>query len=151
MSVKTNLKYVMTLTRKDLRIELRTKVTLPIMLVFSIIVLVIFNFVFNSEPAVFITVAEGILWTAYTFSGLLGLNRVFSSESNQDNLGGLMLLPINRTVIFWSKFLSSTVYMLLLAAIITPVFLILFNFSLFQPGLHIPKDSIYTDNSQDVH
>jgi heme exporter protein B len=126
---------VLTIAWKDILVEARTRVILPSMLVFAVILLVVFNFAFNTEAAVLRPVAGGLLWTAYVFSGLLGLNRVFAAEGDQGCLGGLMLLPVSRTVILWGKFLGSTAYMLVLAIIITPLFLALFNLPLFEPRL----------------
>jgi heme exporter protein B len=80
-------------------------------------------------------VASGILWVAITFAGVLGLNRTFINEKEDARLEGLMLCPVDRAVIYWGKLLSSFTFMLTVAVIITPIFLVLSNLPLILPGL----------------
>ena len=46
-----------------------------------------------------------------------------------------MLCPVDRAAIFLGKLLSNCVFMLIVAFIIIPVFLVLLNLPLFLPGL----------------
>jgi len=99
------------------------------------LVLVIFSFTFNPSSGTAKLVAPGILWVSFTFSGVLGLNRVFSVERDNSHMEGLKLCPVERSVIYWGKLLSSFIFMLAIEIIITPIFLILFNLPLFMPRL----------------
>ncbi len=126
---------------KDVLSEIRTKEIVTAVLVFALLVLVIFNFAF--DPASGMTaasgttarIAPGILWVAFTFAGILGLNRVFAIEKENSRLAGLRLCPVDRMVIFWGKLAGSFTFMLVIAAVITPIFLVLFNLPLFLPRL----------------
>ena len=126
---------------KDVLSEIRTKEIVTAVLVFALLVLVIFNFAF--DPASGMTaasgttarIAPGILWVAFTFAGILGLNRVFAVEKENSSLAGLRLCPVDRMVIFWGKLAGSFTFMLVIAAVITPIFLVLFNLPLFLPRL----------------
>ena len=126
---------------KDVLSEIRTKEIVTAVLVFALLVLVIFNFAF--DPASGMTaasgttapIAPGILWVAFTFAGILGLNRVFAIEKENASLAGLRLCPVDRMVIFWGKLAGSFTFMLVIAAVITPIFLVLFNLPLFLPRL----------------
>ena len=72
---------------------------------------------------------------AITFGGVLGLNRSFGVEKERGNLHGLMLAPVGRDAIYFGKFLGNFIFMVVVEAIIYPVFAVMFNFSLAIPGL----------------
>lgn len=116
---------------KDLLMEFRTKQMLNSMVIFSLLVIVIFNYsfsniLFNVEVA---DIAPGILWIAFTFAGMLGLSRSFSSEMEEGCLDGLKLCPVDPSTIYLGKVVSNLVIMFLIEAIIVPLFIVLFNFS----------------------
>ena len=120
---------------KDMLTELRTKEVVTSVLVFSLLVIVIFSFTFSTRSDATELVAPGILWVALTFGGVLGFNRIFAVEKENSRLEGLMLCPMDRAVIYWGKLVSSLTFMLAIAIIITPIFLVLFNLPLFLPRL----------------
>lgn len=120
---------------KDVLSEIRTKEIVTAVLVFALLVLVIFNFAFDPASGTTARIAPGILWVAFTFAGILGLNRVFATEKENSRLAGLRLCPVDRMVIFWGKLAGSFTFMLVIAAVITPIFLVLFNLPLFLPRL----------------
>ncbi len=120
---------------KDVLSELRTKETVTSVIVFAVLVLVIFNFAFEPEAGVIGLVAPGILWVALTFAGVLGLNNIFATEKENSRLEGLMLCPVDPAIIYWGKLVGSFTFMLAVAVIITPIFLILLNLPLFVPRL----------------
>jgi heme exporter protein B len=120
---------------KDILAELRTKEFIVSVLVFALLVLVIFSFAFGTQAATVEMVGSGILWVALTFGGVLGFNRIFAVEKENSRLEGLMLCPIDRAVIYWGKLASSFTFMLVIAVIVTPIFLVLFNLPLFLPRL----------------
>lgn len=120
---------------KDMLTELRTKEIIVSVLVFALLVLVIFSFAFGTGVDRTEMVAPGILWVALTFGGIIGLNRVFAVEKENSRLEGLMLCPVDRAVIYWGKLASSFTFMLAVAAVLTPIFLVLFNLPIFLPRL----------------
>jgi len=120
---------------KDILTELRTKEIVTLVLVFALLVVVIFNFAFGTRTGIEELVAPGILWVALTFGGVLGFNRVFVVEKENSCLEGLMLCPVDRSVIYWGKLVGSFTFMLAVAVVITPIFLVLFNLPLFLPRL----------------
>jgi len=120
---------------KDILSELRTKEIATSVLVFALLVVVIFNFAFEAGADTTGLVAPGILWVAFTFAGVLGLNHTFASEKENSCLEGLMLCPVERHVIYWGKLVGSFTFMLVVEAIITPIFLALFNLPIFMPRL----------------
>src|SRR5271157_5755948 len=99
--------------RKDLLVELRTKDTLNSMLFFGIVVLIVFNFAMESLRDSIRSAVPGILWAAFIFSGTLGLNRMFAAEKENGCLQGLLMIPMDRGIIYFGKMLAATVFMLI--------------------------------------
>lgn len=120
---------------KDLTAERRSREMLSSMLVFALLVIFIFNFALELTPAGRAAVTAGVLWVTFTFAGTLGLNRSMAIEKEHDCLSGLLLAPVDRSAIYFGKALSNLAFMLLVAAIVLPIYSILYNANLFQPGL----------------
>ena len=112
---------------KDIRAEIRTKEIFSSMFIFSLLVLVIFNFSIDLLEVNPLDIAQGVLWIAFTFSGILGLNRSFLFEKENDRLQGLMLTPVDRSAIYFGKMLGNLIFMLIMEAIAVPIFVVLFN------------------------
>jgi heme exporter protein B len=56
-------------------------------------------------------------------------------EKDRGCLDGLLLAPVDRTAIYFGKLLANLVFMLLVAAIVMPVYAILYNVNVFNAGL----------------
>ncbi|MEE2656807.1 MAG: heme exporter protein CcmB [Chloroflexota bacterium] len=122
---------------KDVLLESRTRETVIPILVFSFLVIIVFNFVIDPKPALVEAVAPGILWVAFTFAGILGLNRSFSMEREQGGMEGLMMCPVGRDLVYLGKMLGTFLFVLLVELIMLPIFAVIFNLPLFEPGLWI--------------
>lgn len=125
-------KKVWAIVWKDIRAEIRTKEIFSSMFIFSLLVLVIFNFSIDLLEVNPLDIAQGVLWIAFTFSGILGLNRSFLFEKENDCLQGLMLTPIDRSAIYLGKMLGNLVFMLIMEAIAVPIFVVLFNIGIYD-------------------
>ncbi|MDO8686995.1 MAG: heme exporter protein CcmB [Dehalococcoidales bacterium] len=125
---------VIAITEKDALSELRTREIIFSVLVFTLLVIVIFNFAFGTSQQVIVLVAPGSLWVTFAFAGVLSLNRAFIPEKEQGCLEGLMACPISREAIYVGKILSSLLFMLIIEAIALPIFAVLFNL----PMLSLP-------------
>lgn len=121
---------ILAIAWKDIVLETRTKDIIVAVLAFSLLVIVVFNFAIDPTPRTIGLVAPGILWIAFVFGGVLGLNRSFTLEKDNGNIHALMVAPVSREVIFFGKTLSSLIFMLVVELITLPVFAMLFNFSL---------------------
>ena len=86
--------------RKDMLVEYRTRERLTTMFVFSLVVLVIFNFAFNTGVTAIQSIAPGMIWVAFAFAGMLGANRAFAPEKDLGTFEGLLLAPIDRGAIY---------------------------------------------------
>jgi heme exporter protein B len=116
---------VVALARKDLLLELRSRDTVPAMLLFVVSVLVVFHF---SLPAGASDVAAyGLLWVALVFTALLGLVRAFVAEREEALLDGLVLAVRDLTAIWLGKGLSMVAFLTLAAALALPAFALFFE------------------------
>ncbi len=115
---------VTALARTDLRLELRSRDTLPAMLLFVISALVVFRF---SLPAGSSDLAaSGLLWIAVVFTALLGLTRAFVAEREQRVLDGLVLATSDRSAIWLGKAISVLAFLVLAELIALPAFALFF-------------------------
>ncbi len=122
---------------KDILSEFRTKEMILSMLVFSLMVAVIFNFSFPTASEFLQEAGPGILWMTFIFASLLGMNRTFVYEVDKGCLQGLMLAPVDRVVIYISKFLVNLIFISLVELIVLPVFSILFHFNILGSIWHL--------------
>ena len=119
------LRDVGTLARKDLRLELRARDTLPAMLLFVVATFVIFHFALpagSSDLA-----ASGLLWVAIIFTALLGLGRAFVPEREQRVLDGLVLAPCDRSAIWLGKSIATLAFLGAAEVVALPVFALFFH------------------------
>jgi len=119
------MKPVTAIVVKDIVIELRNKETISSMLLFGLLVIVIFNFAFASSGAG--AVAPGVLCVAYSFAGILGLNRSLSMEADNECLQGLLLAPITRGDLYLAKVAGNFIFAMIAELIILPVFVVFNN------------------------
>ena len=122
---------------KDVQLEMRSKDFVVSILVFSLLVVFIFNFAIDPNPKTVKLVGPGILWVSFFFGGILGFTKIFAVEREHGNVKGLLLAPVPREAIFFGKLVSTFLFMLIVEIIVFPVFCILFNISINQPELII--------------
>jgi heme exporter protein B len=120
---------------KDLAAEFRSRELFSSMLVFSLLVILIFNFALELDISTRRSVTAGVLWVTFAFAGTLGLNRSMSIEKDQGSLDGLLLAPVDRSAIYFGKVLSNLTFMLIVEAIVLPAYSFLYNVNLLRPGL----------------
>jgi heme exporter protein B len=120
---------------KDLRAEWRSREIVSAMLVFTLLVIIIFNFALDLQPNLRAGISSGVLWVTLAFAGTLGLNRSMAIEKDRGCLDGLLLAPVDRAAIYLGKALANLVFMLLVALIALPLYGILYDTNLFIPGL----------------
>lgn len=120
---------------KDLAAELRSRELLSAMLVFALLVILVFNFALELEPGTRPAVTAGVLWVTFSFAGTLGLNRSMAIEKDRGCLDGLLLAPVDRSAIYFGKALGNLIFMFAVEIIVLPVYSLLYNVNLFNPGL----------------
>lgn len=121
------LKAISAIVQKDLIAEFRSRELITAMLSFSLLVIIIFNFALDLNIEVRKTVAAGVLWTTFAFAGTLGLNRSMAVEKDRGCMDGLLLAPVDRSAIFFGKAISNLAFMLIIEAIVIPLYALLYN------------------------
>lgn len=125
----------LTVAWKDLLTEWRSREAFSAMLVFALLVIFIFNFALELKPAARAEISAGILWVTLCFAGALGLNRAWVSEKDRGCLDGLLLAPVDRAALYFGKLFSGWLILMLIAAVLLPVYGLLYNQNLILPGL----------------
>lgn len=115
--------------RKDLLAEWRTKERLSPMVFFVLLTLLVFNFSFELGGAALHEIGPGVLWSAFVFASLLGLNRSFVDERENGCLDGLLLAPGDRSAVYMGKMLGNLLFLLAVELISLPFFTLFFNLS----------------------
>ncbi len=117
-----------TLLRKDLEQEFRTKEMLTSMGIYALLVLVVYGAALaqTSSALDIVQMSGGLLWALIVFTSLLGLNRSFSHEKEQGCLEGILLVPLDRSVIFLAKATSNLLFLLVVELIAVPLFYFFF-------------------------
>lgn len=124
---------VWTITRKDLRIERHTGQTVSIMIMFSLVTVVMFNFALGTNLGAARELSTGLLWATILLAGTLGLNRSLAIERENQTFDALLIAPIKRNAIYLGKVLSITLFTLILELIMVIVFVVFFNKPFWRP------------------
>jgi len=127
------LRKILVLVQKDLLAEWTSKEIISSTIFFSVLVLMVFNFGFETVVDR-MAAGPGILWATFLFAGILGMNRLFLTEREDGGIEGLMLCPIDRTTLYLAKWLSLLVILSLTEIVTLAVFILFFNIAL-QGGL----------------
>lgn len=116
------------LLAKDIRQEFRTREMLTSMGIYALLVLIVFGVAFSQMPSGFdlLPISGGLIWALIVFTSLLGLNRSFSHEKEEGSLQGILLVPLDRAVIFLSKVTSNLLFLAIVELITIPLFYFFF-------------------------
>lgn len=117
---------------KDLVSEWRSRDRVVAMGLFAFLVVIVLRFALpGTDPAEVRRLAPGLLWVAYVFAALLGLNRAFALELENDALAGLALAPADRGFVFLGKAIANFLLLALVQAATATVFGIAFALDLW--------------------
>ena len=127
-----------TIVWKDLTTERHTWQMVSIMLVFSLTIVIVFSFALGAATLtpgsnIASEASLGFLWATILLAGTLGLNRSFSAEQENRSLDAILIAPIDRAAIYLGKVISVTLFMLLVEAILIPVFVAFFDKPFYRP------------------
>jgi heme exporter protein B len=107
--------------RKDLRIEWRTRESLASVFVLGVLLLVVFSVAHDAPPEDAPALAPAVLWVTFVFTGVLGVQRGFLLERENDCLAGLLASPVDPAAIFAGKCASNVVLLAVMQAIVVPL------------------------------
>lgn len=126
----SDLSAVLSVARKDLLLELRSKEVTIATLFFSGLVLVILAFALGPNEAALRNASAGVLWVALAFAGVISASQSYQSELEEGALEQLLLYPVPRATLFLGKLLANWLFMLLLGVLLLPVSAAVFGASL---------------------
>ena len=115
---------VSALLAKDIALELRTKESVPAMVLFSVTTYVIFHFGLDRNT-IDGSLAAGVLWVTVLFAAILGINRLFVAEYEQGGFDGFLLAPVDRTALFVAKALGLFAFLCIVEVVAVPAFAVL--------------------------
>ena len=115
---------------KDLTTEFRSKEMILSMSLFAFLVLIIFGFAFETGFRSIEGLIPGILWVAFIFSALMGLNRSFGSERDGGTLPGLRLCPVSPWNIYLAKMIGTFIFTAIMEIFSLILLMILYNLNL---------------------
>ncbi len=116
----------LTVVRKDLLLEWRGRSRIISVLLFGVVTLLLFSFAVGPDSTALRASAAGFLVLALLLSSTLGLSESFRLEQEQRAVEGLLLLPVDPVALYYGKAISNTLFLVLLAPILTPVALVLY-------------------------
>ena len=117
-----------TLLRKDLQQEFRTHDMVVSMGLFALLIIIVYGAALAQTAASLdiVRMSGGLIWALIVFTSLLGLNRSFSHEKEQGCLEGILLVPLDRSVVYLAKATSNFLFLLAVEIIAVPLFVFFF-------------------------
>jgi|TARA_Y100000310_G_scaffold20198_1_gene19678 heme exporter protein B len=117
------------LLRKDLTIEFRSKEIIISMITFGVAVILLYALAFRQSPEAIERFSPGLLWMVFLFIAAMGVHRAFSLEKEFDAFGMLLSAPVDRSIIFLSKWVSGFIFILVSQLVVVPLFLLFLQVS----------------------
>jgi heme exporter protein B len=116
------------LLAKDLAREFRTHEMLSSMGTYALLVLVVFGAALAQTTAKLdiAQISGGLIWMLVIFTSLLGLNRSFAYEKEDGALEGILLVPMDRGIIYLSKATANLLFLLAVEVVALPLFYFFF-------------------------
>ena len=130
-----------TLTRatlsKDLRLEWRSKDAVNSMLFFALLVVVIFSFSFDPTAEESRRIAGGLVWVAFLFAAVVALNQTWARELRNQVLDAYRVSPAPANALFLAKALGNFIFVIVLEAFMTPLFIVFYNLRALGPAYQL--------------
>lgn len=102
------------------------------MLFFALIVILVFSFSFSMDQDAARQLIAGIIWVAFTFTGIIGLGKSFTSELQNDCLESLQMCPAPKGAIYLGKVAANFLFMLSVEILLFPLFVLFFNLDVIE-------------------
>lgn len=123
---------------KDLRLEWRSKDAINSMLFFALLVVVIFSFSFDPTAEESRQIAGGLIWVAFLFASVVALNQTWAREVRNQVLDAYRVSPAPPNALFLSKAIGNFLFVTVLEALMTPLFIVFYNLRALGPVYQLP-------------
>jgi len=127
---------------KDLRLEWRSKDAINAMLFFALLVVVIFSFSFDPLAEESRRIAGGLIWVAFLFAAVTALNQTWARELRNQVLDAYRISPAPANSLFLAKALGNFIFVGVLEALMTPLFVIFYNLRAIGPAWELIPVSV---------
>ncbi len=135
------LRQLWVILKKDIIMEMRTKEMIVSMLMFVMLTMIIFNYAFRADRNDLTPFGGGLLWLAFIYTAFLGMNRSFVHEKDQGCLEGLLLSPVDRSIIYVAKMVGNLIFLTAVELLAVPIFTMFFIS--YPYYLHLDKLGIF--------
>ena len=120
---------------KDVRVELRSRVTTTQVAPYAILVLLLFGFAFDQNHTLLSQAAPGLFWVAVLLCSLLSVQRSFAVEAADGARDGLRLSGLDPAGVFLGKAAAVALQLVLLEVLLGTGVVVLFGTTLRDPAL----------------
>ena len=127
---------------KDLRLEWRSKDALNSMLFFALLVVVIFSFSFDPTAEESRQIAGGLIWVAFLFAAVVALNQTWARELRNQVLDAYRVSPAPANALFLAKAFGNFIFVTVLEALMTPLFIVFYNLRALGPVYQLPMVAV---------
>lgn len=122
-----SLAQALTVAKKDLAIELRTKESLNAAGAFAVVILLLFSFAFDPDAGTTREIGGGLLWLVFAFAGALIFNRGFARELPNECLDTLLSSAVSGASLLLGKTLANLVMLIAVEFVSLVIFGIFYN------------------------
>ena len=136
-SSETSSVTLVTLT-KDMRLEWRSKDAVNSMLFFALLVVMVFSFSFDPNAEESRQIAGGLIWVAFLFAAVVALNQTWARELRNQVLDAYRVSPAPANSLFLAKAFGNFIFVVLLEALMTPLFVIFYRLRALGPAWQLP-------------
>ncbi len=123
------------IARKDLRIELRSRVLTNQIAPYALLIMVLFGFALDADTQTLRDTGPGLFWVAVLLIALLAIQRAGQIEDNDGARERILLTPVSPPSIFLGKSIALFLQLLSLEVLLFFVMLALFDLSVDNPLL----------------
>lgn len=121
---------VVSVLRKDLLLQWRTRGQFLAVFVFGATAMLLFSFAAGPNSAALRVNAAGFLWLAMLLSSTLTLSESFQTEMEQKALEGMLLLPAGPRALYYGKALANWFQLSILGMALVPIMVVLYDASI---------------------
>lgn len=122
---------------KDLRIELRSRVTTSQVVPFAGLVLVLFGFALDANKPTIDLATSGLFWVTVLFVSLMAVQRSTAIETTDGARRALLLAGVEPGAVFIGKAAAVAVQLLAVEVFLVGGIVVLYNASIEEPALLI--------------
>ena len=123
----SGLRTTFALVRWECLRELQRGETVVSMILFALVTLFVISFAIDPSTETAVKAQPGILWIVLLLAGTIGVERSFGKPGEERVLEGLLLAPVSRTTIYYSRIISTWIFVAVMQVFVIVAFIVLYN------------------------